>query len=69
MKIVIQLLLWAVIGFLGYLTFNAVYEPIQFNKVRDARYLSQHYQKIQIKGIYQKLINWQESKILKGDRS
>lgn len=38
MKIVIQLLLWAVIGFLGYLTFNAVYEPIQFNKVRDARY-------------------------------
>lgn len=38
MKIVIQLLLWVVIGFLGYLTFNAVYEPIQFNKVRDARY-------------------------------
>jgi len=38
MKLVIQLLLWAVIGFLGYLTFNAVYEPIQFNKLRDARY-------------------------------
>ncbi|SHI50537.1 hypothetical protein SAMN04488096_102152 [Mesonia phycicola] len=38
MKIVIQLLLWVVIGFLGYLTFNAVYEPIKFNKVRDARY-------------------------------
>ncbi|MBW2960637.1 hypothetical protein [Mesonia aestuariivivens] len=38
MKIVIQLLLWVVIGFLGYFTFNAVYEPIQFNKVRDARY-------------------------------
>jgi hypothetical protein len=38
MKLVIQLILWAVIGFLGYLTFNSVYEPIQFNKLRDARY-------------------------------
>jgi hypothetical protein len=38
MKLVIQLLLWIVIGVLGYLTFNAVYEPIEFNKVKEARY-------------------------------
>lgn len=38
MKLVIQLLLWIVIGFLGYLTFNAIYEPIKFNKVKEARY-------------------------------
>lgn len=38
MKLVIQLLLWIVIIFLGYLVFNSVYEPIQFNKVRDQRY-------------------------------
>ena len=38
MKLVIQLLLWVVIGVLGYFTFNSVYEPIQFNKVRDKRY-------------------------------
>ncbi len=38
MKLVIQLLLWIVIGFLGYLTFNAVYEPIQFDKEKEIRY-------------------------------
>lgn len=38
MKLLIQLLLWIVIGFLGYLTFNAIYEPIKFNKVKEARY-------------------------------
>ena len=38
MKLVIQLLLWIVIIFLGYLVFNAVYEPIQFNKVKEKRY-------------------------------
>ncbi|TQD40070.1 hypothetical protein [Haloflavibacter putidus] len=38
MKLVIQLLLWIVIGFLGYLTFNAVYEPIQFDKQKEIRY-------------------------------
>lgn len=38
MKLVIQLLLWIVIGFLGYLTFNAVYEPIQFDKEKEVRY-------------------------------
>lgn len=38
MKLVIQLLLWIVILFLGYLVFNSVYEPIQFNKVKEKRY-------------------------------
>ncbi|MCG9971786.1 hypothetical protein [Christiangramia crocea] len=38
MRFVIQILLWAVIIFLAYLTFNAVYEPIQFNKVKEKRY-------------------------------
>lgn len=38
MKLVIQLLLWVVIIFLGYLTFNAVYQPIQFNKIKEKRY-------------------------------
>ena len=38
MKLVIQLLLWIVIIFLGYLVFNAIYDPIQFNKVKEKRY-------------------------------
>jgi len=38
MKLVIQLLLWIVIIFLGYLVFNAVYDPIKFNKVKEKRY-------------------------------
>jgi hypothetical protein len=38
MKLVIQLLLWVVIFFLGYLVFNAVYEPIQFNEVKEKRF-------------------------------
>lgn len=38
MRYVIQILLWLVIIFLAYLTFNAVYEPIQFNKVKEKRY-------------------------------
>lgn len=38
MKLVIQLLLWVVIIVLGYLVFNSVYEPIKFNKVKEARY-------------------------------
>ncbi|MBZ9627808.1 hypothetical protein LB456_08445 [Psychroflexus sp. CAK57W] len=39
MKIVIQIVLWVVIGVLGYLTYNAVYGPVEFNKVRDRRYV------------------------------
>ena len=38
MRFVIQILLWLVIIFLAYLTFNAVYEPIQFNKIKEKRY-------------------------------
>lgn len=38
MRFVIQVLLWLVIIFLAYLTFNAVYEPVQFNKIKEKRY-------------------------------
>lgn len=38
MKLIIQLVLWVVIIFLGYLVFNAVYEPVKFNKVKERRY-------------------------------
>ena len=38
MKLVIQLVLWVVIIFLGYLVFDSIYEPIQFNKVKERRY-------------------------------
>ncbi|MFD1096075.1 hypothetical protein [Salegentibacter chungangensis] len=38
MRLAIQLLLWVVIIFLAYLTFDAVYQPIQFNKVKEKRY-------------------------------
>ena len=38
MKLVIQLVLWIVIIFLGYLVFNSVYKPIKFNEVKEARY-------------------------------
>ncbi len=38
MKIVIQLVLWVVIGFLGYLVYNSVMGPVRFNKVKEARY-------------------------------
>jgi hypothetical protein len=38
MKLIIQLVLWIVIIFLGYLVFNSVYEPIKFNEVKEARY-------------------------------
>lgn len=39
MKIVIQIVLWVVIGVLGYFTYHAVYGPVEFNKVRDRRYV------------------------------
>ncbi len=38
MKIVIQLVLWVVIGFLGYLVFNSVNGPVKFNKIKKVRY-------------------------------
>jgi hypothetical protein len=39
MKIVIQIVLWVVIGVLGYFTYQAVYGPVEFNKIRDTRYI------------------------------
>lgn len=38
MKLVIQLLLWVVIIFLGYLVFNSVYGTTQFNNLKEKRY-------------------------------
>ncbi len=38
MKIVIQLVLWAVIGFLGYLVYESVMGPVRFNEIKEARY-------------------------------
>ncbi|WP_062059159.1 hypothetical protein [Aquimarina longa] len=38
MKIVVQLVLWVIIGFLGYLVFNSINGPVKFNKVKQARY-------------------------------
>lgn len=38
MKLVIQLLLWVVILFLGYLVFNSIYQPIKFNEIKEKRY-------------------------------
>lgn len=38
MKIAIQLVLWAIIGLLGYLLFKSIYGPIQFNQVKEKRY-------------------------------
>ncbi|MFD2541269.1 hypothetical protein ACFSSB_02980 [Lacinutrix gracilariae] len=35
---VIMIALWALIAFLGYQTFNSIYEPIKFNKVKQKRY-------------------------------
>lgn len=38
MKIVVQLVLWIVIGFLGYLVFNSINGPVKFNKIKQVRY-------------------------------
>lgn len=37
-KPVLIIALWAIIGVLGYQTFMSIYEPIQFNKVKQKRY-------------------------------
>lgn len=37
-KPVINLLLWVLIFYLGYITFNAVYAEIKFNELKDKRY-------------------------------
>ncbi|WP_299361917.1 hypothetical protein [Winogradskyella sp.] len=38
LKPVINILLWALIIFLGYITFNSVYDEIKFNKLKVERY-------------------------------
>ena len=38
MKIVLQLVLWVVIGFLAYLVFQSIMGPVRFNKVKTKRY-------------------------------
>lgn len=38
MKIVLQLVLWAVIGFLGFMLYKSVIGPVEFNKLKKIRY-------------------------------
>src|SRR5690606_2623451 len=38
MKLLIQLVLWAVIIFLGYMLFNSISEPTKFNNEKERRY-------------------------------
>lgn len=38
LKPVLNIALWALIGFLGYQTYMSIYEPIQFNKEKNKRY-------------------------------
>tara|TARA_R110000772_G_scaffold214540_1_gene325094 strand:+ start:53 stop:715 length:663 start_codon:yes stop_codon:yes gene_type:complete len=38
MKLVIQIVLWIVIVFLGWKLYNSVMGPVEFNKVKEARY-------------------------------
>ena len=38
MKLVIQIVLWIVIIFLGWKLYNSVMGPVEFNKVKEARY-------------------------------
>lgn len=38
MKLLIQLVLWAIIIFLGFKLFNSVYEPTKFNQEKERRY-------------------------------
>ncbi|GAA4282154.1 hypothetical protein [Gaetbulibacter aestuarii] len=37
-KPILNILLWILIIFLGYQTYNSIYDPIQFNKVKQKRY-------------------------------
>ncbi len=40
MKLVIQLVLWVIIAALGYLLFNSIYGEVQFNKIKEKRYIA-----------------------------
>ncbi|WP_299677852.1 hypothetical protein [uncultured Dokdonia sp.] len=38
MKIVLQVVLWVIIGVLSYLLFNAIYGEVKFNEIKEKRY-------------------------------
>ncbi|RNC87173.1 MAG: hypothetical protein ED556_07055 [Winogradskyella sp.] len=38
MKPILNLLLWGIIVYLGYITFNSVYDELRFNEIKDERY-------------------------------
>jgi len=38
MKPILNLVLWALIIYLGYITFNSVYDELRFNEIKDERY-------------------------------
>ncbi|TNJ41728.1 hypothetical protein FGF67_15640 [Tamlana fucoidanivorans] len=38
LKPVLNIVLWVIIGYLGYQTYQSIYEPIQFNKTKNKRY-------------------------------
>ena len=38
LKPIVLIALWALIGYLAYINFMSIYEPIQFNKVKNKRY-------------------------------
>ena len=38
MKIVIQLVLWAVIGYLSFVVYNSIMDPVRFNRIKKERY-------------------------------
>ncbi len=38
MKVVIQVVLWLIIGFLGYKVYDSVSGPVRFNKIKEERY-------------------------------
>lgn len=40
MKLLVQLFLWIAIGALGYLLFNSIYGEVQFNNVKEERYIA-----------------------------
>lgn len=39
-KPILHLLLWVIIAFLGYQTYMSIYTPIQFNKLKNKRYIT-----------------------------
>jgi len=54
LKPVLNVVLWAAIFYLGYLTFNSVYEEIEFNQLKEERY----------KGVIARLINVRDAQVV-----